>query len=246
METKNIRYLGLACSFSFLIALYIFGYAITYNETDFVSLQRDNDGNEIKDYSISFSLANGNHIGLASFFSIGLIIFLYQLYLKFYKKDINTIYYILNVLVILLYSLVISMIFYSPYTDRAKNFNENIKEEHYAVAVVAFTSNLIFNIMVAYLLFYIQNKYLYFYLLVFTLVAFYVTLIGDAAYGTYIKDKEPHKTYKDTYFPIAENINFLFLILSMLLISFLPYIEKKNIITTNKNDSGEVQRSDNN
>jgi len=132
------------------------------------------------------------------------------------------------------------MIYYSPYSDRAKNFNENIKEEHYLVAVIAFTSNLILNILIAYLLFYRQQKYHYFYLLFFLQIAFYASLIGDAAYGEYIKNKEPSKTYKDTYFPIAENINFLFIILSMLLVNFLPYIEKKNLINLNKNDTREI------
>lgn len=232
---EKIKYLGVAAASCFIIALYIFGYAITYNDTKFISVL-----NNEEDYSISFSLANGNHTGLTIFFSFGLLIFLYKLYLKFYNKGINTIYYIANFLIISIYALVISMIYYSPYTDRAKNFNENIKEEHYIVAIIAFTFNLIFNILIAYLLFYQQDKHIYFYGLVFLFLAFYASLIGDAAYGEYIKTKEPSKTYKDTYFPIAENINFLFVILSMLLISFLPYNEKKNLIPDIKNDTGKI------
>jgi len=64
------KFLGLSAALSFLVAIYIFGYAITYNDTDFLSVLKDNDGNNIKDYSISFSLANGNAVGLTIFLTL--------------------------------------------------------------------------------------------------------------------------------------------------------------------------------
>ena len=223
---KEVKYSGILAASLFLISLYICGYLLTYESTKFHSDLFDNSGNRIDDYSISFSLANGNHIAMTISFTLGLFALFYMLHLKFPSKRFN--YYLINILIFVIYALVISMIFYSPYENKAANFNTKISEEHVIVAISAFTTNLILNMFVAYHLLHKKNSYnIYFWVLIIMQLGFYLSLVADAEYATYIKNKEPKNTYKDTYFPIAENLNFLLFILTMFLLAFLPLIKKK-------------------
>ena len=214
-----IQIVGSISFISFLLALYIFGYTLTYIWTSFTSTLRDSDGNQVKDYSISFSLANGGHIEMTVFFTIGLFSLMYLLYLKFYRlhlkkikgeKNLEIIYYVCNILLLTIYSLIISMIFYSPYTDQAKDFNDKIKDEHYAVAVVAFTCNLIFAILIAFLMLYRGKLKVAFYIVIAIEIGFFLSLLADVGYEDYIKKSNDNTT--DTYFPVAENINYQFMI----------------------------------
>jgi hypothetical protein len=223
---KEVKYSGVLAASLFLISLYICGYLLTYESTKFHSELIDNNGNKIDDYSISFSLANGNHIAMTVLFTLGLFAFYYMLHLKFPIKQFN--FYLISILIFIIYSLVVSMIFYSPYENKAINFNTKISEEHGIVAITAFTSNVILNMFVAYHIFYKRGSYnLYFWALIIMQLGFYLSLVADAEYSNYIKTREPNNTYKDVYFPIAENINFLFFVLTMFLLAFLPFIKKK-------------------
>ena len=121
------------------------------------------------------------------------------------------------------------MIFYTPYKDRAKNSTNKKLEEHYAVAAIAFTSNLAFNIMIAYLLFYRLNLKKYFFLLIFAQIGFFGSLVFDVEYYKYLKDKNPDTQYKNNYFPVAENINFLFIVVSIVLISYV-YTDRQSVM----------------
>lgn len=223
---KKIKYLSISIICSLLLALYIFGYLFTYLDTNFLSFLRDNEGNRKKDYSISFSLANGNKIGLTLFFTVGFFLFICQLFHKFKNKNLKYIYYFINFLILIIYSLIISMIYYSPLENKAKNFNNEKQNEHSIVALISFTFNLILNMLITYLLFYkndVNNNKIYFYILILLQIIFYLSLIIDIDYRHHNKTNN----YKDNYFPVAENINFLFIILSVALLSFKPLKKSK-------------------
>ena len=211
-KTKNSGWFSVFC---FLIGLYVFGYGVTSRETSFTDKGDLND----KNYSISFSLANGSKPGLTVFFSLGLVSLLYLLYTKFIVKD--RIYIILNLLAITAYSLLVSMIYYSFLENQG--LSNDRKEEHLYVASLAFILVLIFNITIAYTTLYKKYKNI-FWIFVIINISFFLSLVADTEYASYIKknDRGKKKNYKDTYFPIGENINYNFFMASILIATFVP------------------------
>lgn len=213
------RNIGLISVFSFLIGLYIFGYAIAAADTKFINIENDNK----KNYTISFSLANGSKVGMTVFFTFGTLFLLLLLYYKFNIKDKT--YFLTTFLVIASYSLLISMVYYSFLENQGETTDD--ETQHYAVAIATFVLVLIFNIITAYIILYKSYRKISI-LLIVAEIAFFFSLAADIEYQTQIKKKKhENRAYKDIYFPIGENINYLFFITSILLLSLMP-LNRKN------------------
>ena len=80
---KRLRNIGLFSAFSFLIGLYIFGYAVAAADTNFIDLRNNNK----KNYTVSYALANGSKGGMTTFFTLGILSLILLLYYKFKKRD---------------------------------------------------------------------------------------------------------------------------------------------------------------
>ena len=215
---KRHRNIGLVSVFSFLIGLYIFGYAIAAADTNFIDLGNNNE----KNHTLSFALANGSKGGMTTFFTIGILSLLSLLYYKFDIKDKTYFFYVF--LAITAYTLLVSMMYYS-YLENQGDTTDS-KTQHYTIAIITFILALIFNIITAYIILYKSYRKLSI-LLIVAEIAFFFSLAVDIEYQTQIKNKKHNKTYKDIYFPIGENINYLFFITSILLLSLMP-LNRKN------------------
>lgn len=212
-EANKITYtIASFAALSFWLALYIFGYYFAYKDTKFDD--KVTEGGD-KDYSISFSIANGSEPGITVFFTIGIILLISLLFLRFQTKKIY--FGICLALAVIVYGLFISMIYYSPFKQNEKYRSST--DEHGIVAIIAFTSELVFNILIYIFMINNYRKSMpYLILLIIIEVAFFISLFADAYYE--YKTMSTNKSF-GTYFAVAENINYNFVVISILLLGFL-------------------------
>ena len=148
------------------------------------------------------------------FFTIGIALLLTLLFLRFKKRKI---YFFLTVaFTSVIFGLLLSMVYYSPFKQNREV--RSTMEEHGVVAFITFTLELIFNIMI-YVFFILNYPKAMPYLVVLILleIGFFLSLVGNAYYELkYVKNDS-----LGTYFAVAENINYNFVIASILLLGFL-------------------------
>lgn len=221
IDLKERFFWGSIISFLFFtIAIFGFGYiyvAVTgVTQPSNISLERKS-----KDDSISCQLANGSSIGIIVFLLAGAIILLYLIALL--QKSNKIITGLRLFCIILLVSLVITIIWISPYkVEYPRNSDPNddkdfksMQEKHNIIAMTCFTFTLVYICLTYYsfpnkkpsikLLYYAMHIFLGLSILA------YLTLLGIAiAYGT-----GKAGSYDLVLFPIAEILFF---------ISFLAYI----------------------
>ena len=210
-STKITYTIGAFSALCFWIALYVFGYYFAYKDTKLDDDITDDGG---KNYSISFSLANGSEAGMTVFFTLGIILLISLLFLRFETKRI---YFFLSLaLVASIFGLLLSMVYYSPFKQNREV--RSTMSEHGTVAVIAFTLELLFNILIYIFMILNYRKTMpYLIALILIEVGFFISLFANA----YYEYKYVGNDSLGTYFAIAENINYNFVVISIFLLAFL-------------------------
>ena len=210
-STKITYTIGAFSGLCFWLALYVFGYYFAYKDTKLDDNITDDGG---KNYSISFSLANGSEAGMTVFFTLGIALLISLLFLRFETKGI---YFFLSfALAITIFGLLISMVYYSPFKQNQKV--RSTMDEHGIVAVIAFTLELIFNILIyVFMILNYRKSMPYLIILILIEIGFFLSLFVDA----YYEYKYVGNDSLGNYFAIAENINYNFVVISIFLLGFL-------------------------
>ena len=138
----KIKILALASVFCFLLALYIFGYALDKYKTD------------PDDFTISRAVANGNSITAAVvvFAVIGAFLLIYLHHMRGFQSII-----LRDITIFIILGLFISIIFVTPYQkDGTVSNDTTINDAHMGLAAVAFILVLLYNLYTCFYLCFLQ------------------------------------------------------------------------------------------
>ena len=206
---SKIRVVAISSVLCFLLALYIFGYALDKYKTD------------PDDFTISRAVANGNSITAAVivFAVIGAFLLIYLHHLRGLPSRIL----LRDIIILTILALFISIIFVTPYQkDGTISDNKTIKDAHIGIAAAAFTLVFVYNLY-TYYIFYKNYKTK----LPIILAAFNI-LVFIALFIPVIIEEESHKVFTSQSennalgitFATFENVNYLSLLVVILLLGF--------------------------
>lgn len=207
--TLKIKVVAISSVLCFLLALYIFGYALDKYKTD------------PDDFTISRAVADGNSITAAVivFAVFGSFLLIYLHHLRGLKPRIL----LRDITIFIILALFISIIFVTPYQkDGTVSSDTTVNDEHMGLAAAAFTLVFIYNLY-TYYIFYKNYKTR----LPIILGAFNI-LIFIALFIPVIIEEESSKVFTSQAenndlgitFATFENLNYLSLLLIILLLGF--------------------------
>jgi hypothetical protein len=208
-EVLKIKLVAISSVLSFLLALYIFGYALDKYKTD------------PDDFTISRAVADGNSITAATIvFAIlgsGLLIYLHHL--RGFKRRLL----LRDIIILAILALFISIIFVTPYQkDGTLSDNKAIKDAHIGLAAAAFTLVFAYNLFTYYIFYKIYNTRLPLILAGFNILIFIglfvPVIIADEAHKV-VTSQDENDALGIT-FATFENLNYLSLLVIILLLGF--------------------------
>ena len=207
-ETTKIKSVAISSVLSFLLALYVFGYAVDKHKVD------DND------FTISRAVANGNSITAAVvvFATIGASLLVYLQHLRDFKQRPL----LRDIAVMLILGLFISIIFVTPYQkDGTIEANSTTGDVHSGLAVAAFVLVFVYNLYNYYIFYKNYKTKLPIYLAVFNILIFiglFVPVIIEEESNVFISQSENNDLTRA--FATFENLNYLSLLVIALLLGF--------------------------
>jgi len=212
MQLKSkIKLVSSSSILSFLLALYIFAYALDKRKVD------------AKDFTISRAIADGNSevAGVIVFVIIGAILLLYLQYLRKFNKF----YYTRFVIIPIITALFISLIYVTPYEkDGSVSKDENVNDAHAGIAIAAFLLVYTYN-MLTYYIFYKKYKvklplfFMAFNTLILIALFIPVMLMEKEIFSAKAIETDDIKN-DQIAFATFENINFLSLLFVVFLLGF--------------------------
>ena len=208
-DRTKIRLVSLASIISFLLALYIFGYA-----TDKHGIDKD-------DFTISRAIAEGNGIsaGIIVFVVLGTGLLLFLQHLREFPK----LYYARIAILVTVMALFISLIFVTPYQkDGTVSSDSAINDAHIGIAASAFILLLVFNLITYYILYKNYREIMPIILAVFNILVFIAlfipVIVDEKTQGIFSGQTEENDL--GITFATFENINYLSLMVIILLLGF--------------------------
>lgn len=212
----NTKLLAFLSVLSIIIGVIVFGYVVVGTKYKF----RESPKKDNKDFSISYTLANGFIPGIVIFiFLSGLFIFR-----LLYIRHSNKFYYLRYLLIFLVVTIMISLIWVTPLNyDKSDNYTKDeenvLMGSHAILAFIAFTSATIF-VLLTYRIFYLNYRDKLFIGLSFISIISYFILIS-AAVISFMLGKNRKIIRDSSYvFDAFELINASLLCLSILIYGF--------------------------
>jgi len=208
-EVTKIKSVAIGSVLSFLLSLYIFGYALDKYKTD-----QD-------DFTISRAVADGNSITAATvvFAIIGAGLLIYLHHLRGLKPRII----LRDIAIFIILGLFISIVFVTPYQkDGTVTADVAVNDAHMALAATAFTLVFAYNLYTYYILYKTYKTKLP------LILAGFNILIFIALFIPVIIEEESSKVFTSQAednnlgitFATFENLNYLSLLVIILLLGF--------------------------
>jgi hypothetical protein len=210
---KRTMITGSLAALFLILSNWVFGYAL-------IDKSKNNLVPDFKyDHSISKALAFGNAPGIVVSAVLALFATLYLLYLR----NVTGWYYSLYGIITLLTALYISLIWVTPYND--PDFMK-YGDQHYAIAMTAFTLILLFDFIVFYMLYKNYGYKWLFIILAFVNLVFFASIFIVQAIAEKSTDLLKIRQ-EDNYFSYAENINYSYIIIAIILLGY--FVEDKKV-----------------
>lgn len=212
MQLKSkIKLVSSSSIFSFLLALYVFAYALDKRKV------------EDKDFTISRAIADGNSevAGVIVFVIIGALLLLYLQYLRKFNKF----YYTRFAIIPIITALFISLIYVTPYEkDGTVSSDENVNDAHAGIAIAAFLLVYTYNMLTYYIFYKTYKVKLPLFFMAFNtliLIALFIPVMLMEKEIFSAKAIESDDINNDQIaFATFENVNFLSLLFVVFLLGF--------------------------
>jgi len=223
--TDSPKILSLSCVISVIIGVIIFGYVVAGTKHGF----RESPKKDEKDFSISYSIANGFIPGTVVFITFAGLFLFRLLYIRHSKKF----YYLRYLLMFFAITILISLIWVTPLNyDKSDNYTKDeentLMSAHAILAFIAFTSATIF-VLLTYRILYLNYKDKIFIGLVVISILSYFILVSAAVVAFMIGKSQKVIREGQYVFDAFELINASLLCLAILFYGFygLKSLKKK-------------------